>query len=115
MAWTSGTQGVGKKGRSGRKSSLVEFDKAQTIKKAWEITDANLDKQGSLAIVLKDMVQKEESKVKIDINLITDEDISIAKLLKSNGNKLSGNNTGKNSESEGSIAEPLGKEVSHQE
>ena len=61
--------GVGVKGRSGRKNSLVEFNKAQTIKKAWVITDENLDKQGSLQIVLKDMAKDDNTELKVKIEL----------------------------------------------
>lgn len=98
----------GKKGRSGRKSALVEFDKVQTILKAWKMTDANLDKQASLAIVLKDMVEKKDSKITMDVNIITEDDIKLA-------NQLNAIHSRTNIESEGSITSIVGGEIQDKE
>jgi CO dehydrogenase nickel-insertion accessory protein CooC1 len=60
MAFAPGCKGVGKKGRSGRKSIAVEFNKFKTIEKAWQKVDSEVDKNLNVAtqIVLKDMTVK---------------------------------------------------------
>lgn len=53
-------KGGGKKGRSGRKSVAVEFNKARTIEKAWAKVDKEVEENLNVAaqIVLKDMASK---------------------------------------------------------